>query len=318
MKKLFIIVPCYNEEEALQITSEKLLQQIELLINKEKILNSSKIVFVDDGSRDSTWKIIQGLCDSDVHFGGIKLSRNEGHQNALIAGLLTSVKYADMMVTIDADLQDDVSVIEQMVDKFQEGNDIVYGVRSARETDTYFKKITAEGFYRITNAMGGELVYNHADYRLMSKRAVMALSQFGEVNLFLRGLIPMLGFPSDMVYYERHERCAGASKYPFRKMISFAIEGITSLSVKPIQFVTKLGISFVAISVVMLLWMLIQYFCGNTVEGWTSILCSLWFIGGMMVFSIGIIGEYIGKIYLETKHRPRYFVEDLRMIDDEQ
>lgn len=311
MKNLYIIVPCYDEEAVLKITSEKLQQQLEHLIQKDKVSNESKIIFVDDGSNDSTWNVIKELCDNNVSFGGIKLSRNKGHQNALLAGLMTMVDEADMMVTIDADLQDDVNVIEEMVDKCYEGNDIVYGVRHTRDSDTFFKRTTAEGFYKLTNILGGELVFNHADFRLMSKRAVLALSQFDEVNLFLRGLIPMLGFPSEIVTYERHERVAGETKYPLKKMISFAIEGITSLSVKPIQLITKMGMIFVVISIVMFGWMLIQHFTGNTIEGWTSILCSLWFIGGVMVFSIGMIGEYIGKIYLETKHRPKYFIEEI-------
>lgn len=311
-KIMYIIVPCYNEEAVLTQSCSCLLEELSLLIKNNKISEESKIIFVDDGSKDKTWKLISQFSDEHKNVGGIKLSRNKGHQNALLAGLMTMVHEADMMVTIDADLQDDVTVIEQMVDKYHEGNDIVYGVRSARKTDTFFKKTTAEGFYKLTNIMGGELIFNHADFRLMSKRAVLALSQFDEVNLFLRGLIPMLGFPSEIVTYERHERAAGETKYPLKKMISFAVEGITSLSVKPIQLITKLGMMFVVISFVMFVWMLIQHFSGNTIEGWTSILCSLWFIGGVMVFSIGMIGEYIGKIYLETKHRPKYFIEEIR------
>lgn len=312
MDKMFIIVPCYNEEAVLPQSCDNLLEELNLLIKNNKISEESKIIFVDDGSKDKTWMLISQFSDEHGNVGGIKLSRNKGHQNALLAGLMSMVPEADMMVTIDADLQDDVKVIEQMVDKYHEGNDIVYGVRSARKTDTFFKKTTAEGFYKLTNMLGGELIFNHADFRLMSKRAVLALSQFDEVNLFLRGLIPMLGFPSEIVTYERHERAAGETKYPLKKMISFAVEGITSLSVKPIQLITKLGMLFVVISIVMFVWMLIQHFSGNTIEGWTSILCSLWFIGGVMVFSIGMIGEYIGKIYLETKHRPKYFIEEIR------
>lgn len=311
MDKMFIIVPCYNEEAVLKQSCSCLLEEQNLLIKNNKISEESKIIFVDDGSKDKTWKLISQFSDEHENVGGIKLSRNKGHQNALLAGLMTMVPEADIMVTIDADLQDDVKVIEQMVDKYHEGNDIVYGVRSARTTDTLFKKTTAEGFYKLTNILGGELIFNHADFRLMSKRAVLALSQFDEVNLFLRGLIPMLGFPSEIVTYERHERAAGETKYPLKKMISFAVEGITSLSVKPIQLITKLGMIFVVISIVMFFWMLGQHFSGNTIEGWTSILCSLWFIGGVMVFSIGMIGEYIGKIYLETKHRPKYFIEEI-------
>lgn len=312
MDKMFIIVPCYNEEAVLPQSCDNLLEELNLLIKNNKISEESKIIFVDDGSKDKTWMLISQFSDEQENVGGIKLSRNKGHQNALLAGLMTMVPEADMMVTIDADLQDDVKVIAQMVDKYHEGNDIVYGVRSARTTDTFFKKTTAEGFYKLTNILGGELIFNHADFRLMSKRAVLALSQFDEVNLFLRGLIPMLGFPSEIVTYERHERAAGETKYPLKKMISFAVEGITSLSVKPIQLITKLGMMFVVISIVMFVWMLSQHFSGNTVEGWTSILCSLWFIGGVMVFSIGMIGEYIGKIYLETKHRPKYFIEEMK------
>lgn len=307
--KLCIVVPCYNEEQMLDLTVSTLTAKISELITHNKIEQSSKVLFVDDGSKDSTWEIIERYSKEKECVGGIKLSRNEGHQNALMAGMEIAEKEYDVIITIDADLQDDVSAIDCMINKYYGGCDIVYGVRSTRKTDTFFKRITAECFYKITNFLGGELIYNHADFRLMSKRAVQALLKFGEVNLFLRGIIPMLGFATDVVYYDRQQRVAGETKYPLEKMIRFAVEGITSLSVKPIQLITKLGIIMVIISISMLIWMVVQHFLGKTIVGWTSMLCSIWFIGGVIVFSIGVVGEYVGKIYLESKHRPRYFIE---------
>lgn len=307
---LYLVVPCYNEQEVLKITAEKLNEKLVALCNKNIISSLSRIVFVDDGSKDKTWNIINSLHEENKIFSVIKLSRNRGHQNALLAGLLTVKDKCDAVISLDADLQDDIDAIDSMIDKcVNENCDIVYGVRSARKTDTFFKKHTAEGFYKLLSKMGVEVTYNHADYRLMSKRALEALDGFKEVNLFLRGIVPMIGYKSDIVYYERHERLAGESKYPLKKMLAFALEGITSLSVKPIRFITALGIGIFTVSIIMLIYFLVRYFMGATVQGWTSIVVSVWAIGGLQLLSIGIIGEYIGKIYLETKHRPKFIVE---------
>lgn len=309
MHTLYLVVPCYNEEEVLLDTSEKLRNKINSLIDGQKITAESRIVFVNDGSRDKTWDIISQLHEEDRIFQGIKLSRNKGHQNALLAGLMTVKDRCDMTISLDADLQDDIDAIDGMVEKFEEGCDVVYGVRSARETDTFFKKFTAEGFYKLIKFMGADIVFNHADYRLMSSRALDGLSQFKEVNLFLRGIVPMVGYKSDSVYYDRKERLAGESKYPLKKMLSFAWEGITSLSTKPIKLITGLGGLIFVISIIMLLYAFISHFSGSTVPGWTSTMLSVWAIGGLQLLAIGIIGEYIGKIYLETKERPKYIVE---------
>ncbi|MBK1810035.1 glycosyltransferase family 2 protein [Clostridium sp. YIM B02505] len=306
---LYIVMPCYNEEDVLAETSKRLLEKMNKLISDNIISSESKVVFVNDGSKDNTWKIIEEYHKKNPIFLGIKLSRNRGHQNALLAGLMTAKNYADMVISLDADLQDDINAIDEMIYKYYEGNDIVYGVRSARKTDTFFKRFTAEGFYKFMEKLGAKVVFNHADYRLMSKRALEGLAEFEEVNLFLRGLIPMIGYKTDVVYYERSERFAGESKYPLKKMISFAFEGITSLSNEPIKMITKLGIGILLISIVMIIYSIIQYFRGATVIGWTSLLASIWAIGGLILFSIGIIGEYIGKVYLETKHRPRFIIE---------
>ena len=306
---LFMVIPCYNEEAVLSETSRQLKEKLEHMIQNGIIDAESRIVFVDDGSKDKTWSIIEQLHNTDEIFSGIKLSRNRGHQNALLAGLMSSVTRADMMISMDADLQDDVDAIEAMVEKYHAGNDIVYGVRSSRETDTAFKRSTAQGFYKMMNSMGAETVYNHADFRLMSRRAVEGLAQFGEVNLFLRGIVPMIGLSTDKVYYERKERFAGESKYPFRKMVSFAMEGITSLSVEPIRKITALGITVFVVSIGILIYCLVRHFTGHTITGWTTLALSVWAIGGLILLSIGIIGEYIGKIYLETKARPRYIIE---------
>ena len=308
-EKLFIVIPCYNEEEMLPITAEALLKKTDRLKADGRISADSKIMFVDDGSKDKTWEIIEKLHSLNPVFTGLKLSRNKGHQNALLAGLITAKEYADIIVSMDADLQDDINALDGFLDKRAEGCDIVYGVRSSREKDTAFKRNTAEAYYKILEHMGVEITYNHADYRLMSKRAVEALSQFKEVNLFLRGLVPMVGFKSDKVSYVRNERQAGESKYPLKKMIAFAIEGITSLSVKPIRFITTIGITVFLISIIMLIYFLITWKFGNTVRGWASTITSVWAIGGLQLLAIGIIGEYIGKIYLETKERPKYIIE---------
>ena len=306
---LYMVIPCYNEQEVLHETARQLKEKMESLKSRNMISDKSRIVFVNDGSKDNTWQIIEELHQSDSIFRGIKLSRNKGHQNALMAGLMTVKNECDAAISLDADLQDDINAIDAMVEKFSEGCDIVYGVRSARKTDTFFKKFTAESFYKIMEKMGVEVTYNHADYRLMSKRALDALEQFKEVNLFLRGIVPMIGYKTDCVYYERKERLAGESKYPLKKMIAFAMEGITSLSIKPIGMITALGVGIFTISIIMLIYFLVRHFIGQTVEGWTSLAVSVWAIGGLQLLAIGIIGEYIGKIYLETKARPKFIIE---------
>ena len=306
---LYLVIPCYNEEAVLHETAKQLLDKMNSMFERGMISRESKIMFVNDGSKDKTWEIIEELHASNPIYSGVKLSRNKGHQNALLAGLMTAKEKADMTISLDADLQDDVDVIDQMVEKYYQGNDVVYGVRSARKTDTFFKKFTAQGFYKLMQAMGVEIVYNHADYRLMSKRAMEGLSQFKEVNLFLRGIVPLIGYKSDVVTYERHERFAGESKYPLKKMLAFATDGITSFSIKPIRLITTCGILIFAISLVMLLYFLIVHFMGRTVAGWTSMIVSIWAIGGLQLLAIGIVGEYIGKIYLETKERPKYIIE---------
>ena len=308
-EKLYIVIPCYNEEEMLPITAEALMKKMDSLKLQNKISPDSKVMFVDDGSKDKTWEIILKLHDLSPMFTGLKLSRNKGHQNALLAGLMTARNYADIVVSMDADLQDDINAIDGFLEKRAEGCDIVYGVRSSREKDTAFKRNTAQAYYKILEHMGVEITYNHADYRLMSKRAVDALADFKEVNLFLRGLVPMVGFKSDTVSYVRNKRQAGESKYPLKKMISFAVEGITSLSVKPIRFITMLGFLVFFVSIIMLIYFLITWAVGHTVQGWASTITSIWAIGGLQLLAIGIIGEYIGKIYLETKARPKYIIE---------
>ena len=309
MGRLFCVIPCYNEQEVLPTTSSLLRDKLHDLIEQNKISSDSRIVFVNDGSRDATWEIIQALHDEDEIFQGINLSKNMGHQNALLAGLMTVKDLCDAAISLDADLQDDINAIDEMIDKFNEGCDVVYGVRSARKTDTFFKRTTAEGFYKLMDKLGAKTVYNHADYRLMSRRALLGLAEFGEVNLFLRGIVPMIGYKSDVVYYERAERFAGESKYPLKKMISFAIEGITSLSTKPIKMITGLGFFIFLVSIAVLIYSLVRYFTGNTIQGWTTTVISVWAIGGLMMISLGVIGEYIGKIYLETKNRPRFIIE---------
>ncbi|MBQ3442839.1 MAG: glycosyltransferase family 2 protein [Selenomonadaceae bacterium] len=309
-KILYVVIPCYNEQEVLRETAKRLREKFLSLIDAGKISTQSRIVFVNDGSKDSTWKIIRELHATDKIFSGINLSRNRGHQNALLAGLMTVKGGADMVISMDADLQDDINAIDEMIDKFNDGFDIVYGVRSKRTTDTFFKRFTAESFYKLVKFLGGDIINNHADYRLMSKRALEGLSEFGEVNLFLRGLVPMIGYPSAVVYYERAERFAGESKYPLKKMLFFALQGITSLTVKPIRLIMILGFAMCSISLLVILWTLYEYFFGSVVRGWTSMLASLWFIGGLILLSIGVVGEYVGKIYLETKKRPRFIVSE--------
>lgn len=309
MSVLYLVIPCYNEQEVLPEASKQLLDKMDSLINKGKISDKSKIVLVDDGSKDRTWGIIEELHAGNPMFQGIKLSRNKGHQNALLAGLMTVKDYCDITISLDADLQDDINAIDEMVDKHHDGCDIVYGVRSARKTDTFFKKTTAEGFYKIMKIMGVDIVFNHADYRLMSKRALDGLEDFEEVNLFLRGIVPMIGYKSGEVTYERKERFAGESKYPLKKMLAFAFEGITSLSIKPIRLITTTGFLIFGISLMMLIYFIVRHFTGATILGWTSTIVSIWAIGGLQILAIGVIGEYIGKIYLETKKRPKFIVD---------
>lgn len=307
---LYTVIPCYNEEEVLRETASRLIEKYRSLIANDKISKNSRIVFVNDGSKDKTWEIIKELHEENVTYSGINLSRNRGHQNALLAGLMTAKDYADMVISMDADLQDDINAMDKMIDSYLAGSDIVYGVRNKREKDTFFKKFTAEGFYKIMNKMGAEVVFNHADYRLMSKKALEGLSNYKEVNLFLRGIVPMIGYKTDVVTYERGERFAGESKYPLGKMISFAIQGITSLSVKPMRMIVGLGFSASFISILMMLYSVSRYFAGHTVTGWSSLMISIWFLGGLNLLAIGIVGEYIGKIYLETKSRPRYIIDE--------
>lgn len=306
---LYLVIPCYNEQEVLPETSKRLLEKMTSLMERNMISRDSKIMFVNDGSKDRTWEMIEELHAENPIYQGVKLSRNRGHQNALLGGLMTAKEYADMVISLDADLQDDIDVIDKFVEKYYEGCEIVYGVRSARKTDTFFKRFTAEGFYKIINMMGGEVVFNHADYRLMSKRALDEMENYKEVNLFLRGIVPMIGFKTDVVTYERHERFAGESKYPLKKMLALAVDGITSLSIKPIRFIVFLGMFIFVCSIAMLIYSLVQHFLGNTSIGWTSLIVSIWAIGGLQLLAIGVIGEYIGKIYLETKARPKYIIE---------
>lgn len=307
--RLIVVIPCYNEEEVLPETSRRLTEKMHSLMEKGMISSDSKVLLVNDGSKDHTWEIITKLHQENPMFEGVKLSRNRGHQNALLAGLMTAKDRCDISISMDADLQDDMDAIDRFIEKYQEGCEIVYGVRSKRETDSFFKRQTALFFYRLMNGLGVDIVFNHADYRLMSNRALEALSQFREVNLFLRGLAPLEGFQSDCVYYERSERFAGESKYPLKKMLAFAIDGITSFSVNPLRLITKVGIVVFLISLGMLLYTFISWVSGNTVTGWTSTLASIWMIGGIQLLSLGVIGEYIGKIYNETKRRPRFIID---------
>lgn len=308
--KLYLVIPCYNEEEVLPETSKRLKEKYTALMSAGKIDADSKIVFVNDGSKDRTWELIRELHEADPVFRGICLSRNKGHQNALMAGLMTVKSECDAAISMDADLQDDINAIDEMVDRFHKGYEVVYGVRSSRKKDTFFKRTTAQGFYKVMRAMGVETVYNHADYRLMSRRALEALSEFDEVNLFLRGIVPLVGFKSTEVTYERGERFAGESKYPLKKMLAFATEGITSMSVRPIRMITALGFFVFLVSLGVLVYSVIRKFIGETVPGWAFLAVSIWALGGIQLLAIGVIGEYIGKIYLETKHRPKFIVAE--------
>jgi len=309
MQKLAIVVPCYNEEEVLNDTIEQLSGLLSDLILKKKITEDSFMLLVNDGSKDRTWDIIEAEHFRNKYVKGIKLAGNVGHQNALLAGLMRAKEMSDITISIDADLQDDIAVIEEMVDLSDSGCDIVYGVRSERKTDTFFKRTTAQGFYKVMKLMGIKSVYNHADFRLMSKRAVEGLSQFKERNLFLRGIVPTIGYKTDCVYYERKERMAGESKYPLKKMLAFAFDGITSFSMKPMGYIMGMGFAMIAFAIIMAIYSLVRLNSGNTVQGWTSLWLAMWFIGGIITFSIGLVGEYIGKIYLEVKERPRYIIE---------
>ena len=309
---LYIVVPCYKEQEVLPETSKRLREKLIALQKQGKISDKSRVMFVNDGSSDNTWPIICELHEREPEFfSGVNLSRNRGHQNALLAGLLTAVNYADMIISMDADLQDDVNAVDEMVDRYHEGYEVVYGVRSKRETDTFFKRFTAEGFYKVMKALGVDIVFNHADYRLMSRRAVEGLSQFTEVNLFLRGIVPQIGYKWTTVTYERAERFAGESKYPLKKMLAFAADGITSFSVKPIRLVFTAGVIVFLVSLLMLLYALISKLMGHTSAGWTSLMGSIWLIGGIQLLGLGVVGEYSGKIYNETKRRPRFIIESV-------
>ena len=307
--KLMVVIPCYNEEEVLPETSKRLVKKMAELEQKGLITPDSKVLLVNDGSRDRTWEMICDLHKQNPLFEGVKLSRNRGHQNALLAGLMTARGRCDVSISMDADLQDDMDAMDRFLEKYEEGCEIVYGVRNKRETDTFFKRETALMFYRLMKALGVDITFNHADYRLMSNRALEALSQFGEVNLFLRGLAPLVGFQSDVVYYDRSERFAGESKYPFKKMLAFAIDGITSFSVKPLRLITTVGLVIFVVSLFMLLYALVSWITGNTVTGWTSTLASIWMIGGIQLLCLGVIGEYVGKIYNESKSRPRFIID---------
>jgi len=312
-RTLYIVVPCYNEQQVLPTTSKVLLEKLDTLIKAQKISSNSRILFVDDGSRDETWDIISSLTSQNIKFCGIKLSRNRGHQNALLAGLTVAKDRCDAAISIDADLQDDINAIDNMVENWLQGCDIVYGVRSSRDTDTAFKRSTANAFYKLMKLLGADIVNNHADYRLMSRRALEALMQFDEVNLFLRGIVPQIGFKSAIVTYERRERFAGESKYPFKKMLYFAFDGITSFSVRPIRLVTFFGLGIFIASLFALIVLLLQKLLGYTVQGWTTLMGSVWLLGGIQLLGLGIIGEYIGKIYQETKRRPRFIIDELKI-----
>lgn len=307
---LYIVIPCYNEETVLPITSKMFLDKLTSLIRSNKISDSSRILFVNDGSKDKTWEIICNLAKQNEHFIGISQSRNRGHQNAVLAGLMEAKDKCDITISIDCDGQDDINAMDEMVEQYHQGCEIVYGVRSRRDTDTFFKRFTAEGFYKLLNWMGAEVVYNHADYRLVSSRVLKEFANFKEVNLFLRGMFPLVGFKSTSVYYERHERIAGESHYPLSKMLALAFDGITSLSVKPIRIITALGTVIAGLSFLGVIWSIVMRLMGNAVAGWSSMTCIICLLGGVQLICIGVLGEYIGKIYMEVKHRPRYIISE--------
>ena len=309
MSVVYFVIPCYNEEEVLPEASKRMIAKLEQLIQKGLASKESRLLFVDDGSRDKTWELIAGLHEASPYVCGLKLSRNRGHQYALLAGLLAAKELCDCAISLDADLQDDIEVLDEFLTHYEDGCDIVYGVRKSRETDTRFKRGSAQMFYKFLNLMGVEVLYNHADYRLMSRRALEALSEYKEVNLFLRGIVPLIGFKSAVVYYERHERLAGTSKYPLSKMLSLAADGILSFSIKPIRIISSLGFLIAACSVIALLYALISKLCGAAVSGWTAIVVSIWLLGGIQLLCLGVIGEYIGRIYSEVKQRPKYIID---------
>ena len=308
--RLYIVIPCYNEEAVLPITAPLFLEELNLLIKEKGVASDSRILFVNDGSKDKTWELIQQYAKEDEHFIGISQSRNRGHQSTVLAGLMEAKDNCDITISIDCDGQDDIHAMEAMIDAYKDGCEIVYGVRSNRETDTWFKRTTAQGFYRVMEKMGVETVYNHADYRLVSSRVLQQFANYEEVNIFLRGMFPLVGFKSTSVYYERHERMAGESHYPLKKMIGLAVDGITSLSVEPIHLIAKMGVFLSLLGVIGIIWVLIRAFSGHTVIGWASMMCIIFFLGGIILLSLGVIGEYVGKTYLETKHRPRYIISE--------
>ncbi len=307
---LYIVIPCYNEEQVLPVTAPQFLEKLNSMIREEKIDDKSRVLFVNDGSKDSTWKIIKELALKDPHYMGISQSRNRGHQNAVFAGLMEAKDCCDITISIDCDGQDDINAMDEMVAQYQRGHEIVYGVRSKRDSDTFFKRFTAESFYKLLNKMGVEAVFNHADYRLISSRVLQEFANFHEVNLFLRGMIPLVGFPSTVVYYERHERLAGKSHYPLSKMFALAFDGITSLSIKPIRIITVFGLIVTLLSTIGILWAVIEAIAGTAVSGWASLICIVCFFGGAILMALGIIGEYVGKAYIEIKARPRYIISE--------
>lgn len=309
MPIVYLVIPCYNEEEVLPETNRRLTEKMNTMVAQGLADEKSRILYVDDGSRDKTWSLIQEYHQANPVVRGIKLAHNRGHQNALLAGLMTAMQDCDCAISLDADLQDDVDAIDEFVKKYLDGCDVVYGVRNKRDTDTFFKRFTAEGFYKVMKMLGADIVFNHADYRLMSRRALEGLSEYREVNLFLRGIVPLIGYRSDYVYYDRHERFAGESKYPLKKMLSFAMDGITSFSVKPLKMISNLGILLSILSVLGLIYALISYFTNNAVAGWTAIVSSIWLLGGIQLLCVGMVGTYVGKIYSEVKARPRFRIE---------
>lgn len=310
MPKVYFVIPCYNEEEVLNETVKRLSEKLMKLIADGKADENSRMLFVDDGSKDKTWEIIQEKSSQNKYVGGVKLSRNRGHQNALLSGLMTAkANNCDCVISLDADLQDDIEVIDEFIDKYMDGCEVVYGVRNSRKKDTFFKRTTAQGYYKFMKALGVDIVYNHADYRLLGSRALDALSEYKEVNLFLRGIVPLIGYRSDYVYYERNERFAGESKYPLKKMLKFAFDGITSFSVKPLKIITNAGIIMCVLSFIGFIYAFVSFILGIATAGWTSLLCSIWFIGGLQMLCLGIVGSYVGKIYSEVKQRPRYRIE---------
>ena len=316
MPTVYFVVPCYNEEEVLPETVKRLSDKLDELIKAGMASDKSRMLFIDDGSKDKTWNLISDYCKQNKYVAGVKLSRNRGHQNALLSGLMTAKEHCDCAISLDADLQDDINVINEFLVKYSEGCEVVYGVRNNRDKDTFFKRSTAQGYYKFMKALGVDIVYNHADYRLMGRNALEALSEYSEVNLFLRGIVPLIGYRCDYVYYERNERFAGESKYPLRKMLKFAVDGITSFSVKPLKIISNIGMIICFLSIVGFIYALVSFFMGSAVAGWASTMCSIWFLGGLQMLCIGIVGTYVGKIYGEVKRRPRYRIEKIILNND--